>query len=138
MKNKLDTILRPDHPINVEDPTRITSHNKWLIDFLITDKYLKTLLVATFESLISSDQFAQLITSITVIGTKNSADQTYFTKGTIIKTEFQKTIGCSNWREFYTNQDAKKKLFEFEKFFSKAIQMHAPIQKIYVRIEKAL
>ena len=78
-KQKLYTNLRPYdlNPINVDDPTRITSHNKTLIDFLITDKYLKTLLVATFESLISCYHFAQLINFRTVIGTKKSADQTY-------------------------------------------------------------
>ena len=38
-KRKLDTILRPSdlNPINVRDPKRISSHNKTLIDFLITD-----------------------------------------------------------------------------------------------------
>ena len=71
-KQILDTILRPYDPINVEDPTRITFDNKTLIYFLITDKYLKTLLVATFESLIRSDHFAQLIIFKTVIVQKRA------------------------------------------------------------------
>ena len=78
-KQKLDTVLRPYNlnPIKVEDPTRITSQYKKLVDFLITDKYLRTLLVATFESLISIDYFAQLIIFKTVIGTTERADQTH-------------------------------------------------------------
>ena len=98
-KQKSDAILRPYdlNPINVEDPTRITSHSKKLIDFLITDKYPKTLLVATFESLISCDHFAQLIVFKTVIGTtKRARNKHIFDKKNCSNTDFQKTIECSN------------------------------------------
>ena len=92
-KGKVDTVLIPSdlNPINAKDPTRITSHNKTLIDFLKTDKYLKSLLVATFESLISSDHFSQLIIFKTVFGTtKGRGSNTYLSKGTIIKLNFRK------------------------------------------------
>ena len=98
-KQKSDAILRPYdlNPINVEDPTIITSHSKKLIDFLITDEYPKTLLVATFESLISSDHFAQLIIFKTVIGTtKRARIKHIFVKKNCSNTDFQKTIECSN------------------------------------------
>ena len=80
-KQKLETILGPYDliPIDVENPTRFPTYNRKHVDFLITDKSLKTLLVAAFELLINSDHLAQLNILKTVIGTeKESVDQTYF------------------------------------------------------------
>ena len=61
-KQQLETVLRPSnlYPINFDNPSRFMSNDKTLINFLITDKYLETLLVAIFDSLISCDHLAQL------------------------------------------------------------------------------
>ena len=46
-KQKLETVSKNYDliRINIEEPTIITSYNKMIIDFLISDEYLKTLLV---------------------------------------------------------------------------------------------
>ena len=102
-KQNLDTILRPCglNSIIVEDTTKITRHNKMPKDFLTTDKYLKTLLVAVFKSMISSDHSAQLSFLKTVFGTKKRAlIKNISDKRNCNKSEIQKRIECSNWRKF--------------------------------------
>ena len=62
----------------------------------------------------------------------------YFLTKITNKIEFRETVEGSNWHDFYSDQVAQKKLTEFKKFLSIAIQKHALMRKIFVRNETPL